>query len=171
MITKITPRLTSIAKQPVRANLQKTAVAGLAVLAGSSMSDWSGGHIDEVQRIIPGGLDFLEYAYFKLRGKLPQSVYDRWVAPSQDYIPGSDDEVVTVKMQYDRYILSVVEPPHAIGTTPTHDDYVGCGQDISGDVTDAVVGDASDLADTDSSDGDSGMSALEIFKHLAGYHD
>ena len=60
MITKVTPKLTPIVQKPIRANLQKAAVAGLAVLAGSSMS---GGYIRpsvSKDMIIPGGMDFLK---------------------------------------------------------------------------------------------------------------
>ena len=41
MITKINPYLTTI-RRPLRANLQKTSVLGLGVLAGSSMSGLHG---------------------------------------------------------------------------------------------------------------------------------
>lgn len=114
MITKVMPKLSPIVKQPIRANLQKAATVGLAVLAGSSMSGQGVDH-STIEYIIPGGLDFKEKAYLLLKGKMPPSVKERWFASNSDYIPQKSDQVVTV----DTYNGSIGEPtelPHAIGT-------------------------------------------------------
>ena len=77
MITKVTVGLTPIAKQPIRAKLQRSSVLGLTVLAGSSMSNMNSAHFEPTDMIIPDGLSYNEKAYFLLKGKLPESVYER----------------------------------------------------------------------------------------------
>lgn len=165
MITKITPRLTSIAKQPVRANLQKTAVAGLALLAGSSMSGANTPHFEPTDMIIPGGLNFQEHAYYLITKKLPQSVVDRWVKVSAEHLPSAEDQVVKVNIGDGRYIGSIIESPHDVVSGEMIEPL---GQDASGNLF-SGGSDVVDISSTDTSDGDSGMSAFEIFRHLAGY--
>ena len=159
MITKITSKIAPIVKQPVRANLQKTAAVGLAVLAGSSMSGWHGPTSITVERIIPGGLDFKEKAYFLLKGKLPPSVYERWQSSNSDYIPQEGDQVVTVKMYGENYSDEIVEAPHEIGTT----DYI---EPLDANVNDILTSDTP-FIDGDL-DGDGELSKEELLLRFLG---
>lgn len=165
MITKITSKLTPVVKQPVRANLQKAASVGLAVLAGSSMSGWHGPRYTTVEKIIPGGLDLKEKAYFLIKGKLPPSVYERWHTKGSDYIPQEGDQVVSVNMydgEYARqYVGEIVEAPHAIGTT----DYI---EPLDADSLDVLTSDTS-FIDGDL-DGDGDLSMEEIILRFLGQY-
>ncbi len=163
MITKINPYLTTI-RRPLRANLQKTSVLGLGVLAGSSMSGLHGPNFEPTEMIIPGGLDFKEQAYYLLKGKLPKSVVERWFPQSDNYTPAPEDQVVTVNIGNNQYIGDIVEAPHEIGTSAVNDPTIGNGEDISEDFVNAISG---DMGDVDNSDND--VSHIgEIFKHLFG---
>ncbi len=176
MITKITPRLTSIAKQPVRANLQKTAVAGLAVLAGCSMSGSDVPYYKATDMIIPGGLSFKERAYYILTKELPKSVHERWFPQTDDYIAGQNDQVVTADIGNGRYNGRILKGPRDIsGGAPLEALDVDSSNKIMGHTdTDIladgdITSDSDDIGSTDTSDGDSGMSAFEIFEHLGGF--
>lgn len=165
MITKIMPGLNNITKHPVRANLQKTTTLGLALLAGSSMSGWHGPHFEPTEMVIPGGLNFQEKAYYLLKGKLPQSVFERWTPKTDNYVSAQGDQVVTVNIGDGQYIGNIVEAPHDIGTVASTDNFIGAGQDISGDISEAIAGTASGIG---TSSDDSDITAFEIWKHLAG---
>lgn len=163
MIQKIMPKLDAISKKPIRSTLQKTALVGLGVLAGSSMSGWHGPHFTPTEMIIPGGLDLKEKAYYFLRGKLPESVYERWTSHGKGYEPQPGDDVVTVNIGDGRYVGEILEPPHEVGTKADYDT-TDLGHDISDDLTDAL-GDDADVA----GDGDDDLSLFEIWKRLAGF--
>lgn len=178
MIAKIAPRLTSIAKQPVRANLQKTTVAGLAVLAGSSMSGANTPYFEPTDMIIPGGLNLREKAYYIITKEMPKSVVNRWFPQTDDYIVGQNDQIVTANIGDGRYVGSIITGPrNALGGEPLEALDVNSSNKIIGNpdsdilADGGVTSDSDDIGSTDTSDGGSGLSALEIFKHLAGYHD
>ena len=165
MITKITSKIAPIVKQPVRANLQKAATVGLSVLAGSSLSGWHGPSYSTVEKIIPGGLDLKEKAYFLIKGKLPPSVYERWYTKSSDYIPQEGDQVVSVNM-YDgeyvgQYVGEVVEAPHEIGTT----DYI---EPLDTNVNEILTSDTP-FIDGDL-DGDGDLSNAELLLRFLGQY-
>ena len=162
MITKINSGLVSVTKRPIRAYLQKTSILGLGVLAGSSMSGWHGPHFEPTEMVIPNGLTFQEKAYYLLKGKLPNSVYERWFARTDEYVASHNDQLVTINIGDGKYLGDIVEAPHDVGTTVVNDDAIGCGQDISDDIVSAISGNAGDI---DSNDDDS-SSAVEIFKHF-----
>jgi len=165
MITKINPKLTTIVKQPNRKNLQKASIAGLAVLAGSSMSGWHGPTFTPTDMVIPGGLDLKEKAYYLLKGKLPKSVYERWFPQDNTYMPKDGDQVVTINIGDGQYIGSIIEGPHKIGEIASGDEFVGAGHDITKDVMEALPG-GTDVVGDDVDD--DGLSAFEIWTHLAG---
>lgn len=190
MITKINSGIATIAKRPIRANLQKASAIGLGILAGSSMSGWHGPHFEPTEMIIPDGLTFPEKAYYLLKGKLPHSVYERWFPQTDDYVPSQGDQVVTVDIVEGQYIGEIVKAPHKVKTftnndsTISHeqdisddianqssrdfsdisndDNTVGCGQDISEDIANAISGDVGNISNNDE---DSSLVG-EFLKHL-----
>ena len=96
-------RLSRMQLKPINSKLKN--------LAGSSMSGFNTPKYEAAERIIPGGLDFKEKAYYLLTGKMPQSVLDRWVPNNSDYIAGVDDQIVTVDIS-GRYVGGIIEGPH-----------------------------------------------------------
>lgn len=108
MIQKVMPKINTI--RPNRIHL-KSSNSHLKNLAGSSMSGWNTPKFEPVEKIIPGGLDFKEKAYFLLTGKMPKSVLERWLPKNSDYVPGVDDQVVTVNVS-GKYVGGIVEGPH-----------------------------------------------------------
>lgn len=164
MIQKVMPRIVA-AKPPVRSNLQKVAAAGVAVLAGSSMANMGNLNFKETEMIIPGGLNLEERFYLVIRGKLPQSVYDRWVPSSSDYSLKNGDEKVVVNIA-DRYVGNIVEAPYDAFTGESVVDDIPDADSVDelvSAVTDTVVGTAGS--------GEDGLSTFEIWKHLAGFGD
>ena len=100
---------TQITKLPTRSTLQKTN-SNLRLLAGSSMSNWSGPRFEPTEMVIPGGLDLKEKFYYALKGKFPKSVLERWI-PSSKYTPQEGDQVVTANIS-SRYIEDILDEPH-----------------------------------------------------------
>lgn len=155
MIQKVLPRITN---QPIRSILKHN-TSGLKCLAGSSMSGWHGPSFQPVEMIIPGGLDFKEKAFFLLKGKLPKSVYERWMPNDGENVVGTGDQLVTIQKS-GQYVGDIIENPH---------DYIG-GNELSSldtGIHDIANGDLTDIAGA-SGDGDD-VSVFEIFKHLGGF--
>lgn len=163
MINKIMPRITTntICNRKI---LKTGTTATLLVLAGSSMSNWSGPRFVPTDMIIPGGLDFKEKAYFLLKGKLPKSVYERWVPVNNNYHIGENDQIVKINIAEGRYIGNIIENPHDIDSNlaETLNPVEGLTVD---DITTTTVGIDGDP------DSDDDLSAFEIWKHLAGFSD
>ena len=155
MIQKILPRITT------RSILQKGNNSKLMNLAGSSMSGWHGPHFEPTEMIIPGGLNFKEKAYFLLKGKLPKSVYERWFPNDDNYIGNEGDQIVTIN-KAGNYVGSIVESPHDYTITSNETPDTDISDDIINNITNDISGGEG------ISDGGEDMSALEIFKHLAG---
>lgn len=185
MIGKITPRVVT-QTQPIRANLKKSlataGAAGLAVLAGSSMSNMGNGpKLEPHEMVIPGGLEWQEHAYYCLTGKLPGSVYERWYARGNDYIAKDDDQIVTVNIG-GRYVGDIVERPRdAERVLENENDYEiieisgvdpetvdpEAFKDIAQELTEGLA-----TADPDKALDDEDKNILfEIWKHLAGFPD
>ena len=135
MIQKIMPKLAT-QKLPNRALLQRSSIAGLALLAGSSMSGWHGPNLEPTEMVIPGGLGKAEKAYFLLKGKLPRSVYERWIPNDSNYVPQNGDQVVIVNMG-GGYVGKIVQAPHDIATSG--ESLETLNQDIVKDVIAASV--------------------------------
>lgn len=166
MIQRIMPAVKGVAR-PIRSTLKETSL-NLKVLAGSSMSGWHGPSFTPTDMIIPGGLTYPEKAYYLLRGKLPSSVYDRWVHRSADYVPQDGDEVVTIN-RADNYIGSIVEGPRNLITGESISETVP-DDSLAQDLAEECGGVAS-ISDSDVNDDDWEMSKFEIWKHLAGFPD
>lgn len=164
MITKISSRLTPNIKQPIRANLQKTAIAGLAVLAGSSMSGWNTPEFVATQKVIPGGLDLREKAYFLLKGKMPQSVIKRWETLTNDYTPKEGDQVVTVNIGDGIYIGKILEAPHKIGTTAEP------VETLNTDISENIISAVGEESLGDFEGGDEEMSKIDILRRFLGQY-
>lgn len=162
MIQKVMPKMIS-SKPIVRQNLQKTAAVGLALLAGSSMSNWSGPRFVDTNMIIPNGLTFKEKAYYLMTGKMPKSVHERWFEKTDDYMPHDGDQELTVGIADGQYIGNVSVGPHDVTT----------GEALLGETPDGTL--ASDISsgglevvggDTETTD--DGLPLSEIWKHLSG---
>jgi len=165
MIQKIMPKIGTHAH--LNRQILKTgslvAISGLAVLAGSSMSNWSEPHFEPTEMVIPGGLNLREKAYYLLKGKMPPSVYERWFPKANNYTPHEGDQTVTVNIA-DRYVGDIVKGPEGIEIS---DESL---QVNDGDITDDIlagIDNGTGVVDT----GDSEISTLEIWKHLAGFQD
>lgn len=163
MIQKIMPRI-NIVKQPVRAGLQKTAAAGLLLLAGSSMS---GGYIRPSvtnDMVIPGGLNFLERSYYLLTGELPQSAQDRLEVFDDKYVPQEGDQVINLTMRGD-HIEMINSKLHTLDGEAI-ESVKDLGENVSGeDLIDTIENDV----DTDITTDDDNLTLFEIWKHLAGF--
>ena len=114
--------------------------------------------------VISGGLDLKEKAYFLLRGKLPESVYKRWVPQNNSYIPGEGDQVVTVDIGDGRYVGNIIEAPHKIGTIaePT--------ETLNTDISEDIVSSIGEDSITDLDDGDGEMSKFDILRRFLGQY-
>ena len=175
MITKITSRLAPIAKQPVRANLQKTAITGLAILAGSSMSGWHDPipryiHKEPTEMIIPNGLTLKEKAYFVLKGELPPSVYDRLIPLDENYIPNNKDQVVTINILDNGYMGKVVEAPHYINSPTEHLEplNIDISQDLRLDTHQGIVSGVTDDSSGNESNNDVETSWIDDLRRALG---
>ena len=158
MIQKISPAI-SITKVSARSILKSTD-SKLKYLAGSSRSGYNPPTFHEVEMVIPGGLDFKEKAYYLLKGKLPNSVYERWFPNDGEHIVDSADQLVTVERTYRGLIGNIVEAPHGANSVSVDVSNHGMLNDITG-------GDTISTGLTDSS-GDNDIGIVDIFKHLVG---
>ena len=151
MITKILPKIVNKPNKYIRNNIQRTTSIGCAILAGSSMSGWNSPLFEPTEMIIPGGLTFKEKFYYTIKGRLPKSVYERWINSSENYIPKPDDQIVVINKD-GNCIGSIIEPPHAVGSTPTSSNYASCNQDISDNISDTISENFDDIDDIDDID-------------------
>ena len=192
MITKVSPKIIK-QNMPIRQNLKKASgigAVGLAILAGSSMSNMSSGpELYPTEMVIPGGLKIHEYGYYLLTHRLPASVYERWIYRPDNYIPEQGDQVVTINRN-GRYIGSIVEGPRRATIDP---DEI---EDITNDILSiktvesdgSLVEISTDLKDFEATPELSGenlaeiinesaeikensLSLFEIWKHIAGFPD
>lgn len=157
MIQKISPAIRVI-KKPVRSLLKDT-TGKLKALPGSSMSGFNPPRFYETEMIIPGGLDFKEKAYYLLTGKMPKSVYERWIVNDGTHAVNTSDQLITVERTYSGAVGDIIEPPHGIDTSSIDAPSGGVLHDISGGET--LTGTGGDFGDGD-------LDTFEIWKHLAG---
>lgn len=149
--------------QPIRQTLtQKT--SSIKRLFGASMSNWSGPSLLPTEMVIPGGLSKKEKMYFLLKGKLPKSVYERWVPHTEDYCCQEGDQLVTVAKD-DTYIGSILEKPHNFEVV-AEDSREGIIESISENVSGSIY--SEDLLNSVSPDTAQAMISYEALKNLIG---
>ena len=79
--------------KPIRANLNQK-VNNLKPLAVHPYPEYVA--FEKANMIIPGGLDLKEKFYYKMTGKLPKSVQERWVEANGNVKISEGDQMVTV---------------------------------------------------------------------------